>query len=219
MSKKVTLLEELKRYNDINKYVKKLVNEQEDPNSTLNGTETPAPQDAPAGPNTVPPTDSNVIPPSDPNTVPPVEPEADDTTEEIDITDLVNMTKSIKKDLNDNKDNGVLKKMDDVFSKLNDLEQKLNGMDQLINKIDNLEVNIKNSMPKTPEEKLEMRSLDSYPFSKNPQEFFDDKLQQMRMAGKNEYVLTKDDINNYSKNEIMKSFNTDDDTDYNSTTY
>jgi len=101
--------------------------------------------------------------------------------------------------------------MDDIFSKLTDLETKLNSMDELISKIDNLEVEVKNSKPKSPEEKLEMRSLDSYPFNKNPQEFFDEKLQQMKQSGKNEYILTKNDIENYSKNDITKTFNPEED--------
>lgn len=211
MSKR-NLSEELRRFNEINGYVKSLFNEQEAP------LPTPDPNAAsPVEPvdGEVPPVDT-AVPPVDTAT-PPAEtmPEDPDTTEEIDITDLVNMTKSIKKDLEDRKeDNGNSQKMDELFSKLNDLETKLQGMDALIAKIDNLEVEVKNSKPKSPEEKLEMRSLDSYPFNENPQQFFDQKLDQMRMTGKNEYILTKDDVENYSKNEIMKSFNPNEDNRY-----
>ena len=60
----------------------------------------------------------------------------------------------------------------------------------------------------TPEEKLELRSLDSYPFNQNPQQFFDSKQQEMRASGKNEYVLTKDEITNYSDT-IRDTFNPD----------
>ena len=60
------------------------------------------------------------------------EPGAD--TQEMDITDLVNMTKSIKKQLDDTqgKDTGGTQKMDDIFTKLNDLEAKLGEMDSVI---------------------------------------------------------------------------------------
>lgn len=204
MSKR-NLSEELRRFNEINGYVKSLINEQE----------APLPTPDPNATSPVEPVDGEV-PPVD-TAAPPAEtmPEDPDTTEEIDITDLVNMTKSIKKDLDDRKeDNGNSQKMDELFSKLNDLETKLQGMDVLIAKIDNLEVEVKNSKPKSPEEKLEMRSLDSYPFNENPQQFFDQKLDQMRMTGKNEYILTKDDVENYSKNEIMKSFNPNEDNRY-----
>ena len=45
--------------------------------------------------------------------------------------------------------------------------------------------------------------------AEKPQEFFAHKQGEMRQSGKNEYVLTKDDVENYGKDEIMKSFNPD----------
>jgi predicted RNase H-like nuclease (RuvC/YqgF family) len=136
-------------------------------------------------------------------------------TEEIDITDLVNMTKSIKKDLDDNKtDNSeVVGKMDTVFSKLNDLEQKLSQMDSVIQKIDDLGNKVETMKEKTPQEKLELRSLDSYPFNLNPQQFFAQKQSEMQQSGKNEYVLTKQDIDNYSLDTIRNSFNPEEEDD------
>lgn len=208
---KQTLLEELKRFNEINHYVKKLVNEQEDtvdtnvpPTSPNNLPTDTGQQDPTLGQ----PVDNTVSADNVETTVDPMTDE--DTTEEIDITDLVNLTKSIKKSVEEKGDNNSgLEKMDDVFTKLSDIELKLNGMNELIEKIDHLEATVNNSRPKTPEEKLEMRSIDSYPFSQNPQEFFDEKIPQMRDSGKNEYVLTKDDVQNYSKNGIIQSFNPD----------
>jgi hypothetical protein len=136
-----------------------------------------------------------------------------ETTEEIDITDLVDMTKSIKKDIEDSKnDNGsVLSKMDDVFSKLGELETKLAEMDQLVSKIDQLGAKIEEVKPKSEVEKLEMRSLDSYPFNEKPQEFFAHKQGEMRASGKNEYVLTKDEVQNYPADQIKQSFNPEED--------
>ena len=61
----------------------------------------------------------------------------------------------------------------------------------------------------TPQERLQMRSLDSYPFNQNPQEFFTQKQDQMRSSGKNEYILTKNDIENYSQETIRDTFNKD----------
>jgi polyhydroxyalkanoate synthesis regulator phasin len=132
-----------------------------------------------------------------------------DTTEEIDITDLVDMTKSIKKDIETNKqDHGaVVSKMDDVFSKLNDLEAKLSQMDAVMAKIDQLGTQVQQMKPETPVEKLEMRSLDSYPFNEKPQEFFAHKQGEMRQSGKNEYILTKDEVSNYSPDQVKTSFN------------
>ena len=119
------------------------------------------------------------------------------------------MSKSIKKDIEDNKNDhtNVLTKMDDVFTKLNDLETKLAQMDAVMDKIDRLDSKMDTIKEKTPEEKLELRSLDSYPFSQNPQQFFANKQDQMRASGKNEYVLTKDDVENYSNDTIKQSFN------------
>lgn len=220
MSQKETIAEELKRFNQINKYVKKLITEQDvpDPNAPVPapdaaGLPAPTPDAVPAPdaatvPDATPVPDATAAPDATPLPDTMTEPSSDDSTEEMDITDLVNMTKSIKTDLeNKNNNNDTTQKMDSIFTKLTDLETKLQGMDQLIAKIDNLGVEIQNSKPKTPEEKLEMRSLDSYPFNENPQEFFNDKKEEMRASGKNEYVLTKNDVENYGKSDIQKSFN------------
>ena len=187
------LLEEISRFRAINKYANNLLNEQDAP-----------PADLP--PADLPPADMGTPPPADMGTPP-----AESDTEEIDITDLVNMTKSIKKDVDDSKseNSGVNQKMDDVFTKLTDLEQKLSQMDSVIDKIDQLGTKIDSMKEKTPEEKLELRSLDSYPFNQNPQEFFNQKQGEMRVSGKNDYVLTKQDVNDYSKDMIKNSFNTE----------
>ena len=182
------LLEEVERFRSINKYTTKLMLEQDAPP----GDVPPAP-DAPVE-DTTP--DEPIMDTTDP-------------TEEIDITDLVNMSKSIKKDIESNKNDHteVLTKMDDVFTKLGDLEQKLSQMDSIISKIDNLGNKMEMIKEKTPQEKLEMRSLDSYPFNQNPQQFFANKQDQMRDSGKNEYVLTKDEVENYPMDTIKQSFN------------
>jgi hypothetical protein len=146
------------------------------------------------------PTDAPALPDS---------PEGAESTEEVDVTDLVNMTKNIKNELEASKgeQSGVMQQMDAVFSKLDDLEAKLSNMDAVIAKIDQLGAKIDDAKPQTPQEKLEMRSLDSYPFNEKPQEFFAHKQEEMRASGKNEYVLTKSDIENYSKEDLSQSFN------------
>jgi hypothetical protein len=191
------LLEEVNRFHQINKYGKKLVtNEQVAPPP-------PLPPDAAPIPAPVPPPDAALAPPVD------VPPAPANETEEVDVTDLVNMTKNIKKDLETSKkeNDGVISKMDDVFNKLNDLESKLAQMDNLLVKIDSLSTKVETMKEPTAVEKLEMRSLDSYPFNQNPQQFFQEKQSQMKATGKNEYVLTNDDVANYGKEEMQKSFN------------
>ena len=186
-------MEELARYNAINKYAKNLMEQGELP-----------PPPSPEGELPPPPVDTTgaELPPSDMGA--PI-----DDVEEIDITDLVNMTKSIKKELDDKKTetDGVTGKMDTVFTKLSDLEGKLSQMDAVLSKIDQLGQKMEDMREKTPQEKLELRSLDSYPFNQNPQQFFANKQSEMRQSGKNEYVLTKQEIDNYSTDIIKNSFN------------
>lgn len=202
------LQEELNRYRAINKYGTKMIMEQEAPADDLPPVDAPLDEPLDAPTEDVPPLPDATgdIPPAPEmgGDVPPAE-----DTEEIDITDLVNMTKNIKNDLENNKtDNAsVIGKMDDVFTKLGDLEQKLAQMDAVMAKIDELGAKVEASKPKTGVEKLEMRSLDSYPFNEKPQEFFAHKQGEMAASGKNEYVLTKDEVNNYPTDTIKTSFN------------
>lgn len=204
------LHEELLRFKAINKYGKKMIMEQEEAPADLPPVDAPAELPADPAPTDLPPDGTETdLPPVDN-----VEPEMD-STEEIDITDLVNMTKSIKKDIEDNKSDysGVIGKMDDVFTKLSDLEGKLAQMDQVMAKIDQLGSKVETMKEPSPQEKLEMRSLDSYPFSQNPQQFFATKQDQMRASGKNEYVLSKQDVQDYPIEGIRNSFNPDSEQD------
>lgn len=125
--------------------------------------------------------------------------EGEDEIEEIDITDLVTAQQEIKSKQEEF--------MDSIFSKLDDLTSKLENMDKLLNKIDSLENKFDKYREKTPEEKLELRSLDSYPYNQKLTDFFDDKKMDMEKSGKNEYVLTSDDVESFSPNEIKKTFN------------
>jgi hypothetical protein len=201
--------EEIDRFRSINRYTDKLIMEQDVPPPPPGDAVPPPPGDMGAVP--PPPGDAGTVPPppGDAGAVPPPTEE----TEEIDITDLVNMTKSVKKDIEDNKQNNtsVINKMDDVFTKLGDLEQKLAQMDAVMDRINRLDSKLDTIKEKTPQEKLEMRSLDSYPFNQNPQQFFVNKQDQMRASGKNEYILTKDDVQNYSNDTIRQSFNPEED--------
>lgn len=216
------LKEELKRFNQINKYAKTMITEQdvpEDPNAAVPpppagdvpGEVPPPAGDAPMDAS-VPPPPEEELPMDAEIPAPDMEAGMDDSTEEIDITDLVNMTKSIKKDMetrqNDNSD--VISRMDDVFTKLDDLESKLADMNSIIDRIDQLGSKIEQMKEPTPVEKLEMRSLDSYPFNKNPQQFFDEKKGEMERTGKN-YQIKPEEATNYSNETIKKTFNPDQD--------
>ena len=204
------LLSELRRFNEINNYI---LNEQdpaappvpEDPAAappTPGGDEPPAPggaePPAPGGAEEVPePVDVTTDP--DVEEVGAEKEGEGEEAEEIDITDLVTAQQEIK-----TKQDEV---MDGIFSRLDDLQSKLENIDQIMNKIDSLENKFDKYREKTPEEKLMLRSLDSYPYNQKLTDFFDDKEPEMEKSGKNEYVLTSDDIEDYSPEEVKTSFN------------
>jgi hypothetical protein len=201
------ILEELVRYNSINNYIM----EQE---AVL---PPPPGLDPEEDPNALPPADPNAVPPVDPNMPPapaaPVEPQPVDvaadpdvekvgeeqsSTKEIDITDLVKSQKNTEQKQEEYFNN--------LFSHLTDLESKLGEMDGIMNKLNDLEAKVEKYREKTPQEKLELRSLDSGPFNQKLTDFFVDKEEEMDKSGKNEYILTQDEVEDYSPNEIKKTF-------------
>jgi hypothetical protein len=75
-----------------------------------------------------------------------------------------------------------------------------------VTKLNDLEAKVEKYRVKSPEEKLELRSLDSGPFNQKLSDFFEDKEIDMEKSGKNEYVLTKNEVEEYSPIDIKKSF-------------
>jgi hypothetical protein len=53
---------------------------------------------------------------------------------------------------------------------------------------------------------LELRTYDSYPFNQKLSDFFDDKKDEMEKTGKNEYVLTADQVKDINVSDIKNSF-------------
>ena len=214
MSLEKQLREELDRYNSINNYQKQSINEQEelDPTDLPTGDEPVG--DAPIGDEPVgdAPVDDLPVDDAPVDEIPAEEPEGDFDTEEIDITDLVNMTQNIKNDLDSSKSDSdaVMGKMGDLFGKLDDLESKLSQMDDVMAKIDGLESKVTQMKEPTPQEKLEMRSLDSYPFNQSPTDFFSQKQGEMKKSGKNEYVITKSDLDDINPGQMRASFGEED---------
>jgi len=119
-------------------------------------------------------------------------------TEELDITDLVDSQKNIEMKQEDYFNN--------LFNQLNDLQSKLGEMDNIMNKLNSLENKIEKYREKTPQEKLELRTYDSYPFNQKLSQFFDDKQEEMEKTGKNDYVLTSDEVTDINVNDIKNSF-------------
>lgn len=119
-------------------------------------------------------------------------------SEELDITDLVDSQKNIETRQEEYFNN--------LFNQLNDLQSKLSEMDMIMNKLNNLENKIEKYREKTPQEKLELRTYDSYPFNQKLSQFFDDKQDELEKTGKNDYVLTSDDVEDININDIKNSF-------------
>jgi hypothetical protein len=119
-------------------------------------------------------------------------------SEELDITELVTAQKDIQSKQDDYFEN--------LFGQLNKLESRLGEMDAIMNKLNALENKIEKYREKTPQEKLELRSYDSYPFNQKLSQFFDDKQEEMEKTGKNDYVLTPEDVTDINVNDIKSSF-------------
>jgi len=211
------ILEEIQRYKNINQYI----TEQdappapEDPAAALPpppdaGAALPPPPGAPApeagaAPPPAPPAAGAPPQPVDVEADPDVEKVGDEKEkrEELEITDLVQSQQNVEKKQEEYFEN--------LFKHLEDLESKLGNMDSIVSKLNDLEAKVEKYRPKTPEEKLELRSLDSGPFNQKLSEFFEDKQGDLEKAGKNEYVLTSDEVEGFSPNEIKKSFRNFDD--------
>ena len=204
------ILNEISRYSQINRYI----NEQDAPPPPPPPPGDPAAGGAPPPP--PPPPGDPTLPPA-PGTDPtaaagtppqPVDTENDPDVEnvggeekgkkDIEVTDLVKSQEKIEKKQEEYFDN--------LFKHLDDLESKLANMDQIVSKLNDLEAKVEKYRPKTPEEKLELRSLDSGPYNQKLSQFFEDKQEDLEKTGKNEYVLTQDEVEEYSPVEIKKSF-------------
>lgn len=133
---------------------------------------------------------------------------------ELDVTDLVQGTEAAKDTAN-----MANQKIDQLMGMVDSLEGKLDSMDGITNKIDNLENELEKRAP-TPEEKIEMRSLDSYPYNLKLTDFWAEKDGQYDVMGVNdengeedEYTLTQKDIEgDYNESSIRSTF--DDDNPY-----
>ena len=124
--------------------------------------------------------------------------ETETGTEELDITDLVDSQKKIGDKQEEYFQN--------LFGQLETLQSKLGEMDGLVQKLNDLEAKIEKYREKTPEERLELRTLDSGPYNQKLSDFFADKQGDLEKSGKNEYVLTTDEVQSFSPNEIKKTF-------------
>jgi hypothetical protein len=123
-------------------------------------------------------------------------------TVEVDVTDIVDKAEQTRTEIE-----GMTAKMDELLGKLGDLEGKVGDMDQVIDKIDGLEKEIADRNP-TPVERLEMRSMDSFPYSVSLTDYWSDKDgYDVGTEKEEEYIITQKDVDDYSASDIKSSFN------------
>jgi len=204
------ILNEIERYRSINNYIM----EQDAPppppaDPAAGGEVPPPPADPAAGGAPAPDAGAAPAPPAAPEGEPidvaadpdveEVGKEGEGETEELDITDLVDTQKTMADKQEEYFNN--------LFSQIQKMEEKLAEMDSLVSKIDSLDAKVEKYRPRTAQEKLQLRSLDSGPFKQNLSDFFKDKEEEMEKTGKNEYVLTQDEVENFSPSDIEQSFN------------
>jgi len=124
-------------------------------------------------------------------------------SEELDITDLVVSQQDIQ--------TSQEKYFGKLFNQIDKMEQKLSEMSGIIDRLDNLEKMVEKNRQPTPQEKLELRTFDSYPFTKKLSDFFDEKQPELEKTKKNEYVLRPEDVSNFNGGQIKDSFSDYDD--------
>jgi hypothetical protein len=135
-----------------------------------------------------------------------MEPSGDEI--ELDVTELVKGSEAAKESAD-----AANEKAAQLMDMVNKLETQLSSMDAITAKIDNLEKEIERRNP-TPVEKLEMRSLDSFPYNIKLSDFWAEKGERYDTGSEQkqpeEYVLTQQDVDNdYIESDIEDSFDAD----------
>ena len=144
--------------------------------------------------------------------------------EEDDVIDVDDLTDAQEK-VND-KVNSVGRDLGQVDKKIGSLIgaiEKLQGMfDQNNKNIEDLKKEIEKRNP-TQTEKLNLRSIDSYPFSEKPTDYWQKKSANSNYSAyadndeptTQEYVITNDDVDDFTEREIADSFSIADELDQN----
>ena len=138
------------------------------------------------------------------------EEESNEDEVELDVTELVKGSEEAKASAD-----SANEKIDQLMNMVGNLEGQLKSMEEISDKIESLEGELEKRAP-TPEEKIEMRSLDSYPYNLKLTDFWGDQEGKYDVLNKDEegnkekeYVLTKDDVD-YDYNDIHVKTSLDD---------
>lgn len=127
---------------------------------------------------------------------------------ELDVTELVQSSEEAKRSSDE-----VNQKMSRLMGMVDKLESDLESMRAISAKIDSLENELEKRAP-TPTEKIEMRSLNSYPYNIKLSDYWkdhEDKYVDLNAGNTTkpdeQYELTRDDVNyGYSESNIRNSF-------------
>jgi len=136
--------------------------------------------------------------------------ETDEDVEEIDVTAIVNKSDEAKEtaELAAQSSQETNTYVKDLIDKFDNLEVQLGKMDTIMSKVSKIE-----DTNKTPNEKLEMRSLDSFPYNMKLTDYWSDKVNdqtnnyEVTDNDEETFEITKDDIEDYNELEIKNSFN------------
>ena len=161
----------------------------------------------------------NIMPPMDEN-MPPM----DDTMngEEEEVIDVDQLTDAQEK--MNSKVNTVGQNLGDMNSKIESLINMLGNMEQMINnnnqEIEKFKAEFEKRNP-TQTEKLNLRSLDSYPFNVSPKDYWAQKGEDPnsnysgeadnQKSTTQEYQITNNDVDDFNEREMEKSFDITDD--------
>lgn len=142
----------------------------------------------------------------------------DDGTEEIDVTDIVKRADDAKGSAERAVTAAEQGKnmIQDLMTKFDSLQQSLSKIDMVANELNIIKSDLQSQRPK---EKLELRSLDSYPFNVKLTDYWDDEklkdnyeITSRNPDGKSQdgstkvWKLNPDDVKDYSATDIKKSF-------------
>ena len=196
------ILKEINRHHNINRYIREQAEAGLPPDPALGavpGADLPAPDATlPPAPADAPAEKIDVSADDEVTKIDDEGKSSESGTEELDVTDLVKSSEKIETKQD--------QYFDQLFGYLKNLETKLSEMDGLVEKLNSIETKIEKYREKSPQEKLQVRSLDSGPFTQKLADFFDDKKEDFEKSGKHEYVLTSDEVEDVNPSEIKSTF-------------
>ena len=164
--------------------------------------------------------DNSQMPPMDNASMPPMDDmESGEEDDVIDVDDITNAQEKMN-----TKVNHVGRDLGDVDDKITTLLNSLSKMEQMIDNNNQEIAKFKQEFEKrnpTQTEKLNLRSLDSYPFNVNPKDYWEEKgidpnsnysgYSDNDKSTTDEYEITNNDVDDFSERDIENSFDIDDD--------